>query len=126
KPNLTLPLSKRATVVSRPVEQVGTWPEVPQWETISLADVENLMICPYRFLLAKQGIAPFALAHENEALREGQWLHRILERFFVGHKDLGPLSKETVHNEERYLERFMHLTRIFAPREVVSTQLWHH
>lgn len=47
---------------------------------LSPMHLENLIICPYKFILSKFGITSFKLPSSAlDARQEGQWLHKVLE-----------------------------------------------
>lgn len=54
---------------------------------LSASKVEGLIRCPYRFLLESLGVETAELPREDDARREGDWLHDVLEAFFTGAVD---------------------------------------
>lgn len=52
--------------------------------TLSASSLENLIRCPYRFLLGRLGVEEASLPGDDEARQEGDWLHDVLQAFFTG------------------------------------------
>lgn len=50
----------------------------------SATSLTHLLACPYRFLLHQLGVREQRPATQDDAVREGRWLHKILEAFFTG------------------------------------------
>ncbi len=52
--------------------------------TMSASALEDLVRCPYRFLLGRLGVREVDLPGQDEVKQEGDWLHDVLEAFFTG------------------------------------------
>jgi len=56
----------------------------PLLATQSASSLEELIRCPYRFLLSRLRVEPVELSADDDVRREGDWLHGVLEAFFTG------------------------------------------
>ena len=94
--------------------------------TLSAHSIEDLLFCPYRFLLSKTGFSERALPDtELDAPQTGSWLHKVCEHFFTGLNwtpegaaDLAAPWKMpiTPENYEQALQRLASLTRILMDK----------
>ncbi len=62
----------------------GIRPEAMELPAFSATSVEQLIQCPYSFLLGQLGVAPLTMPDTEDTRQEGDWLHAVLEAFFTG------------------------------------------
>ena len=95
----------------------------------SASSLAYLLACPYRFLLYRLGLKPIELPKEDDARREGDWLHSILEAFFTGRHFEQQLQPElaftgpSVDWERQALERLSGLTDRLLPKAAADSPL---
>ena len=73
---------------SRRGEPLGRLPPETDLPALALSasagELQELIACPYRFLLSRLGVKGVDLPREAERAFDGQWLHGVLEAFFTG------------------------------------------
>ena len=95
----------------------------------SASSLAFLLTCPYRFLLYRLGLKPIELPNEDDARREGDWLHSILEAFFTGRhfeQQLQTALAFTGPSEDwecQALERLSELTERLLPKAAEDSPL---
>lgn len=115
-----------------PEGQIPGDPEL-LWSSMSASRVENLLRCPYAFLMHKLQVsalrpAPWA----GDARREGEWLHAVLEAFITGQSrkrqvlEPWPLHSRAEDFRRIALERLNTLTHSLAPAELQNAPIIQH
>lgn len=100
-------------------------------EDLSASRLAELISCPYRFLLGRLGLSDLTLPDQTkDPRREGDWLHKVLERFFqqwpehidpqdfkeFAQSKLIKLSKELAPPDPSTGPLLVHLERFAWPR----------
>lgn len=110
---------------------------------LSATQIEKLIRCPYSFLLSKLGIKEASIQVADDVLREGSYLHGVLEAFYTGffntQKICIPLSELTLmhidadkktQKEDDFttfcLERLIFITDTIFPDDLRETPLYNH
>ncbi|MFK7873508.1 MAG: PD-(D/E)XK nuclease family protein [Oligoflexales bacterium] len=102
-------------------ENIGLCPSILP-STMSATRLRSFLQCPYRYLLQSLKV-PMKSTQKN--IIEGQWLHKVLECFFIGYKDkVSSLTQK--ENKEELIERLLTLTCELGPHNVLATSLGLH
>lgn len=91
-------------------------------ERFSASSLEALLQCPYRFLLLRSGVKPYALPKPwRDAREEGEWLHEVFEAFMKSYGDALQRGDAVAP-----LDLLKELTRRYGPDGITKTALYHH
>lgn len=96
------------------------------FDPISASSLSDLFSCPYKFLLQRLGVRKVK-DDDNEALKEGQLLHQILDSFVSGlvnkHRVLPHLNSlpSDARNIMRLTERVIKITKSVLPYNMLNS-----
>jgi RecB family exonuclease len=100
-------------------------------ETLSATALADLIHCPYRFALGRLGVEDVELPDEDDPMREGTWLHAVLQAFFTGkvggRRVASPLDPALLTNPARrseIVDRLTTLADALAPPATRASSTW--